>query len=144
MKKKTIVDIGDVLTIPISDYGYGYIRAYNEPYFIIFQEITTNIVSLQQISNFVVLNESVIVDDEIVNGNWQKIGNIPFEKAENAWPSPRKQPAPEWNPTIRFVFAHGKWIPDSVYGKFDELPDLIVFTPEKLIAYMKENCIKID
>ena len=132
--------IGDIFAVPLKDGRYGYIRAYHDPFFSIFNLITDGIIEANQLYNVSIIEEAFILPDEIENKKWPLIGNWPFDNEDEAWPAPKKQPVPWWNPDVRFVVVKGQHIPDHVYGAFDELPDLLQFVPESLIEFIANHC----
>lgn len=134
------ITIGDIFAVPLGDGRYGYIRAYHDPFFAIFNIVSNNILDVDVLRGVPIIEEASILTDEIENKEWPYIGNWPFAHEDEAWPIPRKQPVPWWNPDVRFVIVKGQYIPDHIYGVFDELPDLIRLDAKDLIAFIMNNC----
>lgn len=138
--KEKIIEAGDVFYVPLGENRYGYIKAYESGDFAIFDIISDKLLSLEVLKNIKIQNEASILTDKIDSGEWGKIGNIPFAKVEDKWPKPRKQEAPYWNPNVRYIIYKGKYIPDHIFGAYDELPPYLQKDPEDTIKYILENC----
>ena len=136
------ISIGDIFAVPLGNGQYGYIRAYHDPFFAIFKTVSDGIIDIPQLDNVPIIEEASILPDEIEKGKWPCIGNRPFDNEDDAWPIPRKQPVAWWNPDVRFVIVKGQYIPDHIYGAFDELPDLLRLEPDSLVEFILNNCIK--
>ena len=148
--KKITVAIGDVFAVPLGGNRYGYIRAYNDPFFAIFDVISDELLPLEVVKKYSIKDDAFIVFDAIEKGEWPCIGHIPFENEEDAWPEPKKQIPPEWDPSVKFVVYKGQYLYpkqfSALFGDFDfdVLSPLLQFSADDTVEYILEHCTPIS
>ncbi len=84
MRKKH--KVGDIVAIPLPNGKYAFGKLHNDSSIGVYSVIAKSIPSIEEIEKHPIVMYSGVFDTDIVNGEWEIIGNKIFESEDKSWP----------------------------------------------------------
>lgn len=129
--------IGDIVMIPVSDTDFVFGRLLKDSSIAIYPLLSTEAVDISQLVRKKILFDPGVFDTNIVNGKWKIIGHIPFEHADESWPSP-KCIRDIINPDKCRIYYKGEMKP-ATEKEVKGLEEQAMFKPEGLVAEIQKR-----
>lgn len=129
--------IGDIVMIPIDDTHFVFGRLLNDASIGIHSLVSKEAVDINQLISRKVLFEAGVFDTNIRGGKWKVIGHIPFDDAEESWPSP-KYVKDIMNPDRYSIYYKGELKP-ATEKEVEGLEAQAMYKPEALVEEIKRR-----
>lgn len=88
-KRQRKTRLGDIIAIPLGDGHYGYGRVYRDASIGIFDMVSQEIKTLDDVMAHSIVFWNGFFETEVRNGNWLIIGCVVFRDNEDPWAPPQ-------------------------------------------------------